>query len=936
MTRPTLRATLAAALLATILTGCGDNRSEEQRLTDANKKIEALSYRSAIIELRNVLRANPESLPARLALARVLLEVNDLDAAEKEVSRARDLGASSDDTLGLQARILSARGDHATLLAEMDPDAAQSPVLASELSALRGRAMLALGSKDEARTVFEAVLADGKSTEAQRVSLLGLASMAMANADYARAEQLARQSLEIAPDSAESFLQIGQLLIVQTRFDDANEFLSDENSAGVRLARMDKFRLFGERAQALLGSGDLDAADEAVQAMTRIATNHPMSGFLRGQVAYRRGDYDGALETIQAVVAKFPQFVPAQQLLGAISLKRGDLEQAEVYLSQAIAAEPSNTGARQLLAETRMQMQRPEDAARTLREGLRNDGNNPALLAMLGRATVRLGQDTEGIEILRRSLEADPNNPQTIIALAAAYIAQEKRAEAVELIETLPAGALDERRRQVLTLVASFDPDNPGEAQSMLEQLLADAPEDVALLNLAGSFYLTTEDYARARQAFEQVLAAQPDNRSALTGMLRLDEREGDYSRSRELFDAAVNANPNDLFSVLVLARIAEAGGNHDRAIELVTRAHAIDERALLPNLSLAGEGLRQDDLEAAERHARLAITHHERAPQAQEAMGLIYLRKRQFDEALGYLKRAVTLDPDNYFYHYQLGGAHLGAGQLAQARDSFRESFRLNRNHLASLRSLAVLEVRAGESQRADQLLRIAEEALGSGPILDELVGDVRSAQRKHSEAQSAYRRAYDTRSSWPLARKLFLTGQQTGTPDATRPLREWLKEHPGHVPARVLLAQTFHRANEPLKAIEQYEMLIIDQPDSAYALNNLAWLYYTQEGGENRQRALEMADKAHRLAPLNYDITDTLGWIQFNSGQVDAGLETLREAMAATTPRRSPDIAYHLAAVLHETGASGEARETLIQALASPRPFENRDDAQRLLDSL
>ncbi|MEO1576645.1 MAG: tetratricopeptide repeat protein, partial [Pseudomonadota bacterium] len=415
------------------------------------------------------------------------------------------------------------------------------------------------------------------------------------------------------------------------------------------------------------------------------------------------------------------------------------------------------------------------------------------------------------------------------IALAAAYVAQERRAEALALIEGLPEGVLDEQRRQILLVVTSYDPDNPGDAEQRLEGLLSDAPEDPALLTLAGSFYQSTGSLEKARGYFDRVLATDPSNRTALTGILRLDQDADDYTRSRALFTAAMEADPNDLFPTLALARIAELGGNHERAIELVIRAHNIDETALLPNLSLASEGLRQDDLELAERHARLAITHHERVSSAQEAMGLVYLRQRQFDEALPHLKRAVQLSPGSFFYHYQLGGAQLGAGQLAQARDSFREAFRLNPQHIPSLRSLAVLEVRAGESQRADQLLRIAQEAIGEGPVVQELTGDVRSAQRKYSEAMLAYNKAYDARASWPLARKLFAMGQQTGTPDVTLPLRNWLKDHPGHVPARVLLAQTYHRANDSLKAIEQYEMLIIDQPDSAYALNNLAWLYFT-----------------------------------------------------------------------------------------------------------
>ena len=88
--------------------------------------------------------------------------------------------------------------------------------------------------------------------------------------------------------------------------------------------------------------------------------------------------------------------------------------------------------------------------------------------------------------------------------------------------------------------------------------------------------------------------------------------------------------------------------------------------------------------------------------------------------------------------------------------------------------------------------------------------------------------------------------------------------------------------------------------------------------------------------LRPIATTSRIPYGWIQFKSGQLDAGVQTLRRALAATSPKRSPDIAYHLAAALHENGATNEARETLLQALATTRPFASRDDAQRLYDSL
>jgi len=63
-------------------------------------------YRSATIELRNALRANPNSVPARLLQARVYLRLNQGLPAQTEVEAARRAGATKDSTRHLMAEAL--------------------------------------------------------------------------------------------------------------------------------------------------------------------------------------------------------------------------------------------------------------------------------------------------------------------------------------------------------------------------------------------------------------------------------------------------------------------------------------------------------------------------------------------------------------------------------------------------------------------------------------------------------------------------------------------------------------------------------------------------------------------------------------------------------------------------------------------------------------
>lgn len=87
--------------------------------------------------------------------------------------------------------------------------------------------------------------------------------------------------------------------------------------------------------------------------------------------------------------------------------------------------------------------------------------------------------------------------------------------------------------------------------------------------------------------------------------------------------------------------------------------------------------------------------------------------------------------------------------------------------------------------------------------------------------------------------------------------------------------------------------------------ALNNLAWLY--QSRGD--QRAVALSQRARQLGPGNPSVLDTAGWIQLRLGDPRLGLSLLQQA--ARLAPANPDIQYHLAAALVESGQVGAGKK-------------------------
>jgi Flp pilus assembly protein TadD len=95
---------------------------------------------------------------------------------------------------------------------------------------------------------------------------------------------------------------------------------------------------------------------------------------------------------------------------------------------------------------------------------------------------------------------------------------------------------------------------------------------------------------------------------------------------------------------------------------------------------------------------------------------------------------------------------------------------------------------------------------------------------------------------------------------------LLEWLRDHPADSRTRRYLAAAYLDAGRIREAAEQYRLLAEADPRDAQALNNLAWTLH-QLGDP---AALDLAQRAHQLAPESAAIADTLGWLLLQSGRM------------------------------------------------------------------
>lgn len=111
-------------------------------------------------------------------------------------------------------------------------------------------------------------------------------------------------------------------------------------------------------------------------------------------------------------------------------------------------------------------------------------------------------------------------------------------------------------------------------------------------------------------------------------------------------------------------------------------------------------------------------------------------------------------------------------------------------------------------------------------------------------------------------------------------------LQKHPNRFS---LLGDVYYSLKDYQKAIDAYERAIVENPNDAELLNNLAWLYATceDEAFLNYPQALFLAQKAAALEPLAH-ILDTLAESLFVNGRYEEAVKTERQAVRAAEDNR------------------------------------------------
>ena len=925
--RRTARQSLLILLLSCGLASCGLVVSEAERMATVQTHVDNGEYRAAVIELRTILVNNPDHVEARLTLAKVLIGLNDLPTAEKELQRARELEAPQLDVERLHFSLLAAMGDHTELLATLGRDDLLLPEV--DILNFKGRALLGLRNAIAAEDTYREWLAtEPGSADAQ----VGLAKARALQGQADEALELLGAVVAENPDHTDGWLALGNIHYGLRDYQTAAEAFRRTVAANQPetniLAHI--FALLGlSDCEILLGNAT--AARESVARLSSYAPGLAETLLQRARVYQLEGDYAAAGRELIELLNASPSDLRVMLMLATIQWRAGNIYQAQEYLNRIVALAPGNVRARKLLGQIQLQQQNTRLAVELLDPLLEQNQEDSELLGLLAIADMQRGETNVAMNRLRAAAELDSGNARAVMQLAEGYVRSGEPDRAVELLADHPRSTQQPFSREKILLAAYR---NLGRVDDAIEEagaLVEANPGSVPAMQLAARFYFALGKLGEGRRLLEQAIELAPRNIQTRLMMAKLDLRESRHAKAGENFQAVFDTDSNNLTASLGLAQVALERGDRDQATELLERTFIEHPGEPLPGLVRANmyldSGRRGDAIDVADSVVQAAGDDLSVVRSA----GRVFFEAGDLNRAEQQFQRAVERSPQSVVLLLDLARSLMGQGKFDEAVNVTQRATAADPSSVPA-RVLRVLSMtRLGQLDEAGELADALAEDYPEDASVVLAVAEVLAAKGRYTEAIASFRDAAAKGAGLNAVVRETQILMQSGDSQPEQPLRDWITINGEDIEAQKMLAELYQMQGNRQAALQAYAALLELTPNDPVVLNNLAGEY--QLAGD-LAKAVEFAEAALALHPQSAPIADTVGWIYRDLGDYVAGVKHLREARRFAP--HNGNIAYHLAVTLADAGATGEAREILAELLASDVPFSSRDDAEALLARL
>jgi cellulose synthase operon protein C len=931
MIRPTTLFALSLVVAgAAGISGCRGGASTEDLTVSARAYLDKRDQRSAIIQLKNVLRQNPESVEARLLLGRAMLMDNEPAGALVELRKAQELKAPDNQVLPELARAMLAMGEETKLIEQYsNPRLSDATATADVLTSVATAHALRNDPAKAADTATAALLA---------------------KPGFAPAVVLMAQLLAAKGDFKAALAELDKVLATEPTHERAGVLRGDLHWRGLKDSpgAIKAYTTVLQTHPASLGAHTAliaiynaekkpDASKEQFAKLKKVLPDHPETLFYEAQQTFNNNDYKATRIVTDRLLKNMPDNVRVLELAGAAEFRMEQFAPAESFLSRAMRNAPKALLPRQMLAQVYLRTGQPAKALDVLQPILASNLPEGSSWALAGEAYHQLGETKKADAAFQSAAKAEPDNAKVRTAVAISQLSRGSLSSPASLaaindLESMAAGDATSPRADLVLIAARQRQGDFAGALKAIESLEKKQPNRALPHTLRGQVLATKGDAAAARKSFEAATTTEPGYFAAVAALATMDLSEGKAEGARQRLLEFQKANPKSHQAALAIAELAARNGASLAEVNRLTQeAVKVNPDVPATRVVLIEQLINSGDAKGALTAAQEALVVSPQNADIVEALGRAQLANNDGIQAVTTFKKLAAVQSNNPRLLVRLADAQLLTKDISGATQTMKRALEIKPDFVAAKRGLVIL---AMMDKRHDQALGMARDIQKDSP--DDatgwlLEGDVETSRNKPAAAAAALRTALKKVGTTETAIKLHnavLASNQRA--EADRFAEDWNKQHPRDAGFRFYLGDMALSRGENAAAEGHYRSVLDLQPKNAMALNNVAWLMVQQ----NKPGATAMAQQAVELLNDRAPLLDTLASAWAAENKLSKAIEVQRRAVALAP--NDPGIRLNLAKHFAKAGEKSEAKAELDILVKLGDKFKGQNEVAALLKTL
>ena len=488
--------------------------------------------------------------------------------------------------------------------------------------------------------------------------------------------------------------------------------------------------------------------------------------------------------------------------------------------------------------------------------------------ALAAKTYLELAKQTRDPRVARRAVEIANQGKLTDLAIDAARTWQNIEPQSPAALQVLAALLISAKKvdeaEPVIDKLLSAEGVSMERGFLQLNRLLAGNPDKAANLRVVRSLTSKHANLPEAQIALAQAAALANDDKAAIAAARRAGEMRPDWELPAVL-EAQVLQKRSTSDAAKRLGQFVEKNPGSREGRLNYARALILDKKV--------AEARKQFETLLAANPNDTQLTY---------MVGVTALQLKDYTVAEDTMKRLVN----NPQYRDQ-DGARYVLGQIAEEKKDWPQAIKWYG------------EIQEGE-QAVPARLRTA------------------NAIAKQGKLDSALEFLHKASDEFPGQEVQFTVAEAQLLRDANRNgeafalLDKALKEDPEQPELLYDYALTAEKLGKYDVLEANLRKLIEVRPEHAHAYNALGYSF--AERNMRLPEARELIEKALQLAPEDYFIVDSLGWVQYREGNLKGAAETLRRAYSG---RPDAEIGAHLGEVLWVMGDRNEANRVWNESL-------------------